>query len=61
MVKFNEHEYVDRYPKMYEKMNKRNKPSEKRSMNTVASQLKMLQTFMNELENQIVKLCLPCP
>lgn len=48
---FNEHEYVDRYPKMYEKMNKRNKPSEKRSMNTVASQLKMLQTFMNELEN----------
>jgi hypothetical protein len=48
---FNEHEYVDRYPKMYEKMNTRNKPSEKRSMNTVASQLKMLQTFMNELEN----------
>ena len=34
---FNEHEYVDRYPKMYEKMNTRNKPSEKRSMNTVAS------------------------
>lgn len=48
---YNEFEYVDKYPRMYEKMNKRNKPSEKLSMNTVASQLKMLQTFMNELEN----------
>ena len=48
---YNEFEYVDKYPRMYEKMNKRNKPSEKLSINTVASQLKMLQTFMNELEN----------
>lgn len=48
---YNEFEYVDKYPRMYEKKNKRNKPSEKLSMNTVASQLKMLQTFMNELEN----------
>ena len=48
---YNEFEYVDKFPKMYEKMSKRNKPSERLSMNTVATQLKMLQTFMNELEN----------
>lgn len=48
---FNEYEYVEKFPKMYEKMSNRNKPSERLSMNTVASQLKMLQTFMNELEN----------
>ena len=45
---FNEYEYVEKFPKMYEKMSNRNKPSERLSMNTVASQLKMLQTFMNE-------------
>lgn len=48
---YNEHEFVKEYPKLYENIKKQNKPAARLSMNTVASQLKMLQTFLNELEN----------
>lgn len=48
---FNEYNYVDQYPKLYEKVSERNKPKSQLSMNTVASQMKMLQAFFMELEN----------
>lgn len=48
---YNEFLFVEKYPKLYEKVKKQNKPTVRLSMNTVASQMKMLQTFMNELEN----------
>lgn len=47
---FDEYLYVKKYPKLYEKVNSHNKPKERLSMNTVTSQLKMFQTFFNELE-----------
>lgn len=49
---FEEYLYVDRYPKLYEKVSKRNKPTERLSMNTVASQMKMFQTFFTLLEDK---------
>ena len=48
---YNEFPYIEKYPKLYEKVKEQNKPKARLSMNTVASQMKMLQTFMNELEN----------
>ena len=47
---FDEYLYVKKYPKLYEKVNSHNKPKKRLSMNTVTSQLKMFQTFFNELE-----------
>lgn len=47
---FDEYIYVKKYPKLYEHVKKQNTPSERLSMNTVVSQLKMLQTFFNDLE-----------
>ena len=53
---FDEYKYVDKYPKLYEHFSARNLPTERLSMNTVASQMKMLQTFFNSLdEGQIDK------
>lgn len=54
---YDEYLYVDKYKKLYETVNKANKPQARLSMNTVVSQMKMLQTFFNELENsgEIVK------
>ena len=48
---FDEYLYVKKKPKLYENVSKRNKPQSRLSMNTVTSQLKMFQTFFNELEN----------
>ena len=48
---FNEYEYVEKFPKLYENVKEQNKPKARLSMNTVASQMKMFQTFLNELEN----------
>lgn len=48
---FDEYKYVERFPKLYEQISKRNLPSERLSMNTVASQMKMFQTFFTELED----------
>ena len=48
---FDEYLYVKKFPKLYTKLSARNKPSARLSMNTVTSQLKMFQTFFNELEN----------
>ena len=48
---FNEFEYVKKNPKLYEKVSAANKPQARLSMNTVTSQLKMLQTFFTELED----------
>lgn len=48
---FDEYQFVKKYPKLYEKVSARNKPQSRLSMNTVASQMKMFQSFFNELEN----------
>ena len=48
---YNEYQFVKKYPKLYKDVKEQNKPKARLSMNTVASQLKMLQTFLNELEN----------
>lgn len=49
---FDEYKYVERFPKLYEQISKRNLPSERLSMNTVASQMKMFQTFFTTLEDR---------
>lgn len=48
---FDEYRFVEKYPKLYEKVKRQNKPEARLSMNTVTSQLKMFQTFFTELEN----------
>ena len=48
---FDEYLYIEKYPKLYEKVSERNKPKARLSMNTVTSQLKMLSTFFTELED----------
>lgn len=54
---FDEYKYVEKYKRLYKKVNSFNKPKARLSLNTVASQMKMLQTFFTELENsdEIVK------
>lgn len=54
---FDEYKYVEKYKRLYKKVNSYNKPKARLSLNTVASQMKMLQTFFTELENsdEIVK------
>lgn len=54
---FEEYSYVEKYPKQYENVKERNRPKARLSMNTVASQLKMVQAFFTYLENrdEIVK------
>ena len=48
---FDEYLFVEKYKKLYEKVSERNKPKARLSMNTVTSQLKMLKTFLTELED----------
>ena len=48
---FDEYHFVEKYPKLYEKVKRQNRPEARLSMNTVTSQLKMFQTFFTELEN----------
>lgn len=54
---FDEYLYVKKRPALYKKMNKRSLPTERLSLNTVATQMKILQTFFNTLEqnDEIVK------
>lgn len=46
----NEYAYVDKYRGLYIEMNNRNTPIAPRGQNTVATKLKKLQAFFNELE-----------
>lgn len=48
---FDEYKYVDKHKRLYKDIKEQNRPKERVSMNTVTSQMKMLQTFLNELEN----------
>ncbi len=47
---FDEYLYVTKRPSLYKKMNKRSLPTEHLSINTVATQMKIVQTFFNTLE-----------
>lgn len=49
---FDEYRYVEKYPKLYEKVKRQNKPEARLSMNTVTSQLKMFQSFFSALEDR---------
>ncbi len=48
---FNEYILVDKYRGLYVDMNNRNIPTSPRGQNTVATKLKKLQAFFNELES----------
>lgn len=48
---FNEYLFVEKYRGLYVDMNYRNTPTSPRSQNTVATKLKKLQAFFNELES----------
>lgn len=48
---FDEYQYVKKNPKLYEKMSLKSLPQARLSVNTVTSQLKMFQSFFNEMEN----------
>lgn len=48
---FDEYLYVPRYKRIYKDIPPASQPKSRLSMNTVVSQMKMLQTFFNELEN----------
>lgn len=54
---FDEYTYIEKYPNLYENIKEKNRPKARLSMNTVSSQLKMVQAFFNYLENrdEIVK------
>ena len=47
----NEFEYVDKHPNIYDKVNKRDKPTERRKANTVANEMQVLRAFFTELED----------
>ena len=46
-----EFEYVDKYPSIYEKLSKRDTPTEKRKANTLANEMQVLRAFFTELED----------
>ena len=52
-----EYKYIDTHKKLYEKVNSYNQPKARLSLNTAATQMKMLQAFFTELEesDEIVK------
>jgi hypothetical protein len=54
---FDEYTYVPKHKLLYKKLNKRSLPTERLSLNTVATQMKIVQTFFNTLEqnDEIVK------
>ena len=47
----NEVKYVDKYPSIYGKLNKRDIPKERRKDNTVANEMQVLRSFFAELED----------
>ena len=47
----NEFEYVEKYPNIYKKLNKRDTPIERRSNNTVANEMQVMRAFFTELED----------
>lgn len=49
-----EYQYVKKYPELYEGFTKRNLPTEKLGMNTVVSQLKMLHTFISNIDSSLL-------
>lgn len=51
---FEEYKYVKQYPNLYEDFAPRNLPTSRLSINTVASQMKMLQTFFNNLDDGLI-------
>lgn len=48
---FDEYKYVGKYKRLYKNIKSQNLPTERTSSNTVVSQLKMLQTFFNVLDD----------
>lgn len=48
---YDEFEYVEEYPDLYKDIKQKNRPTARTSSNTVVSQLKMLQTFFNVLDD----------
>ena len=49
---FDEFEYVDEYPNIYEGLKQRDIPTERRKGNTVAGEMRFLQGFYTELEDR---------
>lgn len=48
---FDEYKYVGKYKKIYSDLSERSKPKEKRSLNTVATEMKQLNAFFSSLED----------
>ena len=48
---FDEYKYVCRYKRLYRNVSAHNKPQKRLCLNTVTSQMKMLQSFFTELES----------
>lgn len=48
---FDEYKYVGKYKKIYNDLSERSKPKEKRSLNTVATEMKQLNAFFSSLED----------
>ena len=48
---FDEYKYVEKHPNLYKNFSPKNLPTSRLSMNTVASQMKILQTFFNNLDD----------
>ena len=48
---YDEYQFVERYPKLYEDFDKRELPTKRRSRNTVVTEMKMVQAFFRELED----------
>lgn len=48
---YDEYQFVERYPKLYEDFDKRELPTKRRSRNTAVTEMKMVQAFFRELED----------
>lgn len=48
---FDEYKYVDKYEPLYRKVSPHNKPQKRLRLNSVTSQMKMLQAFFTEMES----------
>ena len=49
---FDEYKYVKKYKSIYSELNLNSIPEKRRSLNTVTTNMKLLQPFFNELENK---------
>ena len=47
----NEYQYVEKHPKIYEHLHRRDIPTERRKANTVANEMQVLRAFFTELED----------